>query len=190
VADVVVRREAALSRCVAFLRAINVGGHIVKMEQLRREFESLGFSGVETFIASGNVIFQSRSQNWRQLEARIEKHLQKVLGYEVATFIRSPAELRQVANQRPFLLADDKAAGHSLLVAFFSSPPSREAAKNLMAFRSETDDFHLSDREVYWLCRTRISDSRFTGARLEKIVGMRATIRNVTTVRKLAERYE
>lgn len=179
-----------MSKYVAFLRAINVGGHIVKMEHLRREFESLGFAGVETFIASGNVIFQSRSQNGRQLEAKIEKHLQKVFGYEVATFIRSLAELRQIAKQHPFRPADDKAAGHSLLVAFLSSPPSLEAAKNLMAFRSETDDFYLSDREVYWLCRTRMSDSRFSGGRLEKIVGMRATIRNMTTVRKLEERYQ
>jgi len=190
VAGVVVRQEAALSKYVAFLRAINVGGRTVRMEHLRREFESLGFSGVETFIASGNVIFQSRSQNERQLEAKIEKHLQKVLGYEVATFLRLPAELREIANQRPFRQADQNNAGHSLLVAFLSSPPSGEAAKNLMAFRSETDDFHLSDREVYWLCRTRISDSRFSGARLEKIVGMRATLRNMTTVRKLAGKCE
>ena len=59
------------------------------MERLRREFEFLGFSGVETFIASGNVIFEALAKNEAQLRAKIESHLRKALGYEVATFIRS-----------------------------------------------------------------------------------------------------
>jgi hypothetical protein len=81
-------------------------------------------------------------------------------------------------------------AGLPRYVAFLSWPPSREATKNLIAFRSETDDFHLSNREVYWLCRTRISDSQFSGARLESIVGMRAPLRNLASVKKLAEKVQ
>ena len=64
-AGVVVRQEAGVSRLFAFLRAINVGGRTVKMERLRREFEFLGFSGVDTFIASGNVIFEARDDQRR-----------------------------------------------------------------------------------------------------------------------------
>ena len=52
--------SAGAARLVAFLRAINVGGHNVKMDRLRELFEALGLSNVETFIASGNVIFDSR----------------------------------------------------------------------------------------------------------------------------------
>ncbi|HXW01123.1 MAG TPA: DUF1697 domain-containing protein, partial [Anaerolineae bacterium] len=48
-----------LPKYIAFLRAINVGGHTVKMDYLRRLFEEMGFSKVETFIASGNVIFEA-----------------------------------------------------------------------------------------------------------------------------------
>jgi uncharacterized protein (DUF1697 family) len=55
-------------RCLAFLRAINVGGHIVKMEFLRDLFERLGFSNVKTFIASGNVMFEIQSKNAQILE--------------------------------------------------------------------------------------------------------------------------
>jgi uncharacterized protein (DUF1697 family) len=72
-----------MPRYVAFLRAINVGGHIVKMDALRRHFASLGFDDVETFIASGNVIFQSRSTAAAALERRIEACLEERLGYEV-----------------------------------------------------------------------------------------------------------
>ena len=63
-------------RYVAFLRAINVGGHTVRMEALRREFESLGATNVETFIASGNVIFDTARRNAAALERAIEEHLQ------------------------------------------------------------------------------------------------------------------
>ena len=63
-----------MPRYVAFLRAINVGGHTVKMDQLRRLFERLGFSKVETFIASGNVIFESASRSAKALEKNTEAH--------------------------------------------------------------------------------------------------------------------
>jgi len=158
------------------------------MKRLRHEFEFLGFSGVETFIASGNIVFETRGTNEERLRIKIERHLRETLGYEVTTFIRSTAELRQVANHRPFP-SSETALGPSILVAFLSSPPDRAAKKNLIACRSETDDFHIHNREVYWLCRTRLSDSTFSGTRLEKIVAGRATIRNLTTIKRLAAKY-
>ena len=82
-----------MPRTIAFLRAVNVGGHTVKMDALRRHFESLGFSNVETFIASGNVIFETPFKNARTLESSIENKLRDALGYEVAAFLRTDAEL-------------------------------------------------------------------------------------------------
>jgi uncharacterized protein (DUF1697 family) len=61
------------------------------MQCLRQVFESLGFSRVVTFIASGNVIFETAKRNTKVLERRIEKRLREVLGYEVPTFIRREA---------------------------------------------------------------------------------------------------
>ena len=176
-------------RFIAFLRAINVGGHTVKMDYLRTLFEALGFSNVETFIASGNVIFESPPANTPTLEEKIESHLQKSLGYKVATFIRSASELAAIAKYRPFPTSELDTAGHSLYIAFLPAPPSGEAQQQLMAFRSEIDDFHVHEREIYWLCRTRMSDSAFSGALLERTIGMPATMRNATTVRKLAAKY-
>ncbi|MDQ3413712.1 MAG: DUF1697 domain-containing protein [Verrucomicrobiota bacterium] len=178
-----------MARYFAFLRAINVGGRTVRMERLRDEFTALGFSAVETFIASGNVIFESRATKEKPLREKIERHLKKTLGFEVATFLRTTAVLTQVSSYRPFPPAAEKESGHSILVAFLSTAPDAKATKNLIAWRSETDDFHLRDREVYWLCRTRMSDSKFSGARLEKIVGQPVTFRNLTTIKKLAAKY-
>ena len=178
-----------MPRFIAFLRAINVGGRVVKMDHLRKLFESLGFSNVETFIASGNVIFESLATDAHALERQIERHLRQSLGYEVATFIRFPAELAAIAHYRPFPAAELEAEGNALYIAFLPAPPNGEARHRLMAFRSEVDDFHIHEREIYWLCRTRISASTFSGAQLEKTLGMPATIRNATTVKKLAAKY-
>ena len=91
-----------MSRYIAFLRAINVGGHVVKMELLRQLFTSFGFTGVQTFIASGNIIFDSPGQAPAALEAHIASGLQAALGYPVDAFIRTPAELAQVAAYPAF----------------------------------------------------------------------------------------
>ncbi len=177
-----------MQRYVAFLRAINVGGHTVKMDRLRALFEALDLGGVETFIASGNVIFESPAEDTRALEERIEQHLRQALGYEVATFIRSTAELPAIAHRQPFSSSEVDAEGYALTIAFLKAPPGDEARQKLMRLRTEVDDFSVHQREVYWLCRTRVSQSTFSGALLEKALGMPATMRNVTTVRKLAAR--
>ena len=68
-----------MTKTIAFLRAINVGGHNVKMESLRALFEQLGFDAVETFIASGNVVFETDAAPDTALEAAIEAHLKAAL---------------------------------------------------------------------------------------------------------------
>lgn len=178
----------ATARYIAFLRAINVGGHTVKMAHLRTLFVALGFANVETFIASGNVIFEAPTSDTHALEAQIAQHLRQALGYAVATFIRSTAELAAVAQQQPFVAAELE-ANHGLYIAFLPTPPPVAAQEKLLAYRSALDDFHIHGREVYWLCRTCMSDSAFSGALLEKAIGMPATIRNATSVRKLAAKY-
>ena len=176
-------------RFIAFLRAINVGGHNVKMDRLRKLFESLGLSNVETFIASGNVIFDSSAKDAEALEKKIESHLQRSLGYDVATFIRSVSELADIAYYQPFTTSELDKEGNSLYIAFLPAPPSDEAQQKLGTFRTEVDDFHVHKREIYWLCRKKLSESAFSSALLEKTIGMPATMRNATTVKKLAAKY-
>jgi uncharacterized protein (DUF1697 family) len=93
----------AMFRFIAFLRAINVGrGRTVKMRSLRQVFESLGLSKVATFIASGNVVFETRTKKTKILERKIEGALKEALGYEVRTFVRGETELAKIANYQPF----------------------------------------------------------------------------------------
>ncbi|MGA9770754.1 MAG: DUF1697 domain-containing protein [Blastocatellia bacterium] len=175
-----------MSKYVAFLRAINVGGHTVKMDQLRRLFEEMGFSNVETFIASGNVIFDSTSRSAKTLEKKIESHLRDALGYEVATFIRTTPELAVIADYKPFPDEEMKA---DLYVAFLADEPGDEAKQKVLSLTTASDEFHLYGRELYWLCRRRISESEVSGAKLAKALGMQSTLRNSTTVKKIAAKY-
>jgi uncharacterized protein (DUF1697 family) len=176
-----------MSRYIAFLRAINVGGHTVKMDHLRRLFESLGFSGVETFIASGNVVFETTSNNTQALERKTEKKLGEALGYEVATFIRTGAELAEIANYKPFR-QPDLAAG-ALNIAFLADTLDDKSKGKLMALRTDIDDFHVHGREIYWLCRRKQSESIFSNAVLEKTLSRPSTLRGANTVQKMAAKY-
>ena len=178
-----------MPKYVAFLRAINVGGHTVKMDYLRGLFEALGFTNVETFIASGNVIFDSPSRSTKALERKIEASLQVALGYEVATFVRSTTELTEIASYKPFSEAELSATGSTLYVGFMAASPSDAAKQKLLTLTLKMNNFHVYGREVYWLCRTSFSDSEFSGLRLEKTLGEAATLRNSTTVKKLAAKY-
>jgi len=177
-----------MTRFIAFLRAINVGGHIVRMHDLRALFEALGLSRVETFIASGNVIFESNPRDAGKLERKIEAHLAGSLGYEVATFLRTDAEVAAIAAYTPFPKSALESAV-ALNVAFLSEPLSDARKRLLAGFRTQIDDFHTHGREMYWLCRTTQSESTFSNARFEKALGIRATFRGVNTVAKLAAKY-
>ena len=160
------------------------------MDRLRRLFESVPLARVETFIASGNVVFSAPERGVPALEKKIERRLADALGYEVATFVRSTDEVAAIAGYRPFATADLSAPG---CVALRRVPargaPEATAARRLLACRTRVDDFQLRGRELYWLCRTRSSESEFSGGRLEKTIGASVTLRNVTTVKRLAAKY-
>lgn len=178
-----------MPKYIAFLRAINVGGRIVKMDQLKTLFEEMGFSNVETFIASGNVIFDTGSKNISSVERKIEKHLRKKLGYEVGTFIRTVTDLLKIAEYKPFSDNDLTAEGHTVYVGFLTESPVKEHVAALLALRTPADDFHVFGNEVYWLCRGRFSDSMFSGTKLEKCLKMSTTLRNSNTIRRLVAKY-
>ena len=174
-----------MARYVAFLRAVNVGGRVVKMDQLRALFEAMKLKRVETFIASGNVLFDARTDDTAALEQRIEKQLRTTLGYDVLTFLRSTDEIAACAAYEPFGDPATLPPMHAMYVGFLKSRPSADAREKLLALRTHVDDLQVCEREVYWRRLKSLRESLVTGAVLEKTLGP-ATMRNVTTVRRLA----
>jgi uncharacterized protein (DUF1697 family) len=177
-------RASKAQRYVAFLRAINVGGHIVKMDALRKLFEGLRFANVETFIASGNVIFDSGATDVSKLERQIESHLQKSLGYPVATFLRTPAELQDISRARPFPKnrhTDDC----TLYVGFLGNAPDASQCARVVSLSNPIDDLAVVGREVHWLTQKNMGESKISYAVVEKTLAIQATFRNVNTVNRL-----
>ncbi len=178
-----------MTRYIAFLLAINVGGHTVKMEHLRALFAAMGFTNVETFIASGNVIFDAPTTDTAALERTIEKELEAALGYRVDTFIRTPAELSAIAAQWPFA-EEERETAHTLYVAFLGAPPDEAAREKVLALANAMDALHVDGRELYWLRRNEVGESAISGAVIEKALGGPATVRNMRTVERLAGKYQ
>jgi uncharacterized protein (DUF1697 family) len=108
---------------IALLRGINVGGHTVKMDRLRSLFGELGFSGVRSYIQTGNVFFESRETDKQALRTAIEQHLRAALGYEVAACVRSVEDMEQLLSLDPFkeIAATSE---QRLAVAFLAEPTS------------------------------------------------------------------
>lgn len=178
-----------MPRFIAFLRAINVGrGRVVKMDVLRHVFESLGFSGVATFIASGNVAFDTRAKNVRMLERKIEKKLREALGYDVPVFIRTDAELKEIASFEPFRQSPIHGVA-GVNIVFLEDELDERSKEKVMALRTDTDEFCIRGREIYWLRRKKRGRSLFSTVPLEKVLRRPFTIRGANTVRKLAAKY-
>jgi uncharacterized protein (DUF1697 family) len=173
---------------VAFLRAINVGGHIVKMETLKKSFVRLGFKDVETFIASGNVLFTSPVRNTAKLSKQIEARLRSDLGYDVATFLRTTDEVVAVAKHKPF--PAEALDGAMLYVGFLTDPLSSSACAALDKLATEIDSFHVNRREWYWLCNKKMSESKISNATIEKTLKVRSTLRGINTIVRLAGRLD
>jgi uncharacterized protein (DUF1697 family) len=178
----------AATRYVAFLRAINVGGHVVTMDALRTLFTSFGATGVETFIASGNVIFSAPGRKPPALERALEDHLKKALGYEVRTFIRTGAEVAAIAKGQPFD-AKVMAAATVVSVGFIDAPLDAASARTLKALSTEVDTLTTSGREIYWACKCRQSESALFNVPFDKLLKTSMTFRNMNTVRRITAKF-
>lgn len=181
---------AIVPHFIALLRGINLGQRRIKMDALRACFEELKFADVATFIASGNVLFASKATDERKLTVQIQTHLKKTLGYEVDTFLRTRAEIATVAAFRPFAKAELENPANTVHAGFLREPLSVAQTREMLACRTDVDEFHIAGREFYWLCRIKSHESLVWASRTMKAVKLpTATMRNLTTVRKLAAQF-
>jgi|WetSurMetagenome_2_1015567.scaffolds.fasta_scaffold524616_2 uncharacterized protein (DUF1697 family) len=174
-----------MKRYIAFLRAVNVGGTtIIKMSDLKRMFESFGLENVETFIQTGNVIFDADESKASVLEQKIERQLADAYGKQIRLFVRTTREVSTMVKSCPFTPHD----GETIYVAILEKKPDKKNMDALLAFRSDADDFAIIGKEVFNLRRDRDA-SVFSNNFVEKILGVAGTTRNLTTMKKLAEKY-
>src|SRR5258708_10246246 len=156
------------------------------MDVLRLLFEELGFTNVETFIASGNVVFDAKPS--KLLEARIERHLATKLGYEAATFVRTRTELAAILKHEPFP-ADEIANAHALWVGFMASPHAGDTAGITAALRTEFDEFHFHDLELFWMLRRKMTESGVSLPAMQRQLKCPVTFRTARTLERMLAKY-
>lgn len=172
-------------RYIAFLRAVNIGGRIVKMEELRKMFAMPDFKNISTYIQSGNVIFDSAEEDKSLLANKIEAKLLKSLGYEVKTFLKTIPEIDTIVKKNPFkeIVEDMK-----LHVSFLSGKPEKEKVDLINPLQNEQEQFRLVNTEIYLLVKKgQYGNSTFSNNFFEKKLKVQATTRNWATVNKMLE---
>ncbi|WP_306293544.1 DUF1697 domain-containing protein [Paenibacillus sp. 32352] len=174
---------------IALLRGINVGGkNKVKMADLKKMMEQMdGISRVQTYIQSGNVLFESNEEHG-SLRQRMERELENTFGFAITVVLRTLDELREVAAHCPFTEeeiaeADAASDAESLYVAFLLEEPLPEKLEKLKPYQTADDKYHAAGREIYLLFRYSVRDSKLATnlAKLE----VPTTVRNWKTVSKL-----
>lgn len=161
---------------IALLRAVNVGGTgKLPMAELKSLCEAAGFTQVQTYIASGNVVFDS-GKSAAQVKALLETALEQYAGKPVAVLVRTAADMRSVLDSNPF----PHGAPNRVMAIFLDQPPAADALDKLPGRKDE--DLALGNREIYVHYGSGMGASK-----LRIPAGEAGTARNMNTVAKLAE---
>ena len=160
----------------ALLRAVNVGGTgKLPMSELRAMCASVGFSNVRTYIASGNVVFESKLSEV-SVKEKLERCLETYAGKPVGILIRTGAELAAVLANNPF----SSAAPNRTVAIFLDTPPPSDVLDSVSG--KQTEEIALGTREIYVHYKDGIARSK-----LKIPAAGTGTARNMNTVAKLAE---
>jgi uncharacterized protein (DUF1697 family) len=170
---------------IAMLRGINVGGHhIIKMEALRSLFTSLKFENPQTYVQSGNVIFQSPERNLKTVAARVQSAIEKKFACSPEIIIRTVADLRTVVANNPFAKRKDVLPNY-LHVSFLAASPAADAVDAIRALNISPEELHLVGRDLYMYFPNGIGKSKLPWVRLDKALATRGTARNWNSVTKM-----
>lgn len=177
-----------MSKYVAFMRAINVPGHLcVRMSDLKDAFTAAGSKDARTFIQSGNVIFDGPGKNIASISQEIRSRLCHLLGAEPSIFFRTIRELEGVLTGAPFKRLEGE-PGLKLYVAFLSQKPRSKPAFPLLCPKEELEVVAIKEREVFIVSRRKKNGFYgFPNNFIEKELGVSATSRNWSTLTKMVE---
>ena len=161
---------------IALLRAVNVGGTgKLPMAELKAICKAAGFAQVETYIASGNVVFESKMTS-AKVKAELEKRLNVYAGKPVGVVVRTPDEMAAVLAANPF----PKAAPNRTMVIFLDKPPPADALDH--ATGQQDEEMRLGKREIFVHYGAGMGTSK-----LKIPAAKNGTARNMNTVAKLVE---
>ncbi len=174
---------------ICLLRGVNVGGHnMIKMDALRELCESLGHCNVQTYLQSGNVVFQTSERDLASLAARIEAAIEKEHGFRPDVVLRTVAEMREVVAKNPFARRKGIEPG-KLIVTFLATEPSAESRAAVLGLKPDPEEIRMNGRELYVYFPNGSGRSKLVPL-LSRALKNKGTGRNWTTVCTLAEMAE
>ncbi len=155
---------------------------MIKMDELKKLYEFLGFQNVKTYIQSGNVIFGSDEKDAFKLQEIIEKKIEKVFGFDVKVFVRTPEELKRVIDNNPF-------PGETKVWYFIFSSSSCVGLplEELQKAKADSEQFSVSEYGIYLLFPEGVGRTKLSNNFFEKKLKVSGTMRNWNTLSKLLE---
>ena len=167
---------------IALLRGINVGGkNSLPMKELVEIFCSLNCENIQTYIQSGNVVFESRKKWGEKEAAELREKIASKKGFAPNIVTLSEGELLKAIRQNPFPTVD----GRALHYFFLDSKPKQPNLARLANLKAASEEFALIERVFYLSAPNGIGRSKLAPA-VESAMGVSATARNSNTVEKLA----
>lgn len=173
-----------MQRWIALFRGINVGGNnILPMAALTSDLESLGLQGIQTYIQSGNVVFESKPRPTGTLATEISQRIEAQHGFQPHVLLLTEKELQTAISANPFskAVSDPK----TLHFFFLDTIPIKPNIKALDDARYSTESYAIVNRVFYLYAPDGIGRSKLA-ANAEKHLGVVTTARNYRTVQKLA----
>ena len=173
---------------IGLLRGINVGsGRVVKMAELRALFAELGFRSIETYVQSGNILFETDREDREALAQTIETSLGERFGFEIPVILYLPGELLELHSANPFTEPED-AGPRRLYYVLWKQPPAPGLRENLESREFPQEAWAIGEHCVYLYCKAGYGNAKLNNNLLERLGSMQATTRNDRTIRELLER--
>jgi len=177
---------------ISFLRGVNMAGHNkIKMAELADLYNALGFSDVETFIQSGNVIFSyEHDLNFEETSAKIEKRILEKFNYSIPVMLRSTEEMKHIIAVNPFLTERDFDPAKAAVI-FLNKAPGKTEVLKASSLESPPDKFWINGSEIFIYCPNGFAKTKLYSHFFEKKIDVIGTARNwktITTILSLAEK--
>jgi len=172
---------------IAILRGINVSGQkSIKMADLKTHLEEMGYHKVETYIQSGNVVFDHETSPPQDLAKDIEEKIFEKYGFQVPTIVKLPSELEHTLGHNPFL-QDPRKDPNRMYVTFLSEAPSSISMAKVENIDHSPEEFVLDGANIYLFAPLGYGRAKMNNNFFENKLKVAATTRNWKTVNKLAE---
>lgn len=171
-----------MKKYISLLRGINVGGHKkVLMADLKELYEDIGFTNVQTYIQSGNVVFEYQKTSKEQLQKVIFDAIKKHYDFEVPNLILTAIEIEKALNDNPFKAID------KMYFTFLSELPSPKNKEKLCSYNFEEEYYEVIGKVIYSHSPKGAGRVKMTHSFIENKLKVSATSRNLRTTTKLLE---